>query len=434
MPPSIPIVVGEIVVEGYCRFTMTDQPSAPSTIDQFRRYFWQPPRAHGDVIEDRSVSFLELFYDLVYVVVIAQAAHHLAEHVSWRGTVEFAVVFGLIWIAWLNGTMYHDLHGRSDGRTRTFVFAQMGLLALLGVFTSGATGEDGPAFAVVYTAYLLVLTWLWYTVQRQDDEQFLAVTRRYLFGMVVSVAVIGVSAFLDDDARLVVWGLFVAGWLVGMVALQAVTGGMVRLGFDISDSLIERFGLFTIIVLGEVVVGVVSGMSDGDRLPIAIITGMLGLAIGIAYWWTYFDFVGGRRVSMSNLAHTSWMIGHFPITLGIAATGAAMVSLVDHAGEASTPSPTAWLLTGTVALALIALALVTTSLSDSHRIPQVFRPLRWAMALAAFVALGLGWVSPRPWILALGLWAVLSMLWFYAILRWVKYTDPDERVPTLAES
>ncbi len=128
---------------------MTHQHSASSTLDQFRRYFWQPPRAHGDVIEDRSVSFLELFYDLVFVVVIAQAAHHLAEHVSWRGAAEFAIVFGLIWIAWLNGTLYYDLHGRGDGRTRTFVFIQMGLLALLGVFTSGATGQDGSAFGVV---------------------------------------------------------------------------------------------------------------------------------------------------------------------------------------------------------------------------------------------------------------------------------------------
>jgi low temperature requirement protein LtrA len=412
---------------------MTHQHSASSTLNQFRRYFWQPPRAHGDVIEDRNVSFLELFYDLVFVVVIAQAAHHLAEHVSWRGAAEFAIVFGLIWIAWLNGTLYYDLHGRGDGRTRTFVFIQMGLLALLGVFTSDATGGDGSAFAVVYTAYLLVLTWLWYTVQRQDDEQFLVFTRRYLFGMVVSVVVIGVSAFLDDDARIAVWALFVVGWLMGTVVLQGVTGGMARLGFDISDSLVERFGLFTIIVLGEVIVGVVTGMSDADRTPIAITTGMLGLAIGIAYWWTYFDFVGGRRVAMSNRAHTAWMMGHFPIALGIAATGAAMVSLIDHADDASTPAPTAWLLTGAVALALIALAIVTTTLSDAERVPQVFSRLRWALFIAAVAALSLGWIGPAPWVLVLGLWAVLSMVWFYAIIRWVKYTDPEEPVPTLGK-
>ena len=61
-----------------------------------------------------------------------------------------------------------------------------------------------------------------------------------------------------------------------------------------SSSLVERFGLFIIIVLGEVVVGAVTGMSDAERTALTITTGMLGLMIGFAFWWTYFDFVGRR--------------------------------------------------------------------------------------------------------------------------------------------
>ncbi len=82
---------------------------------RFHSRFWLPPRSHSEVIEDRTVSFLELFYDLVYVVVIARAAHALSGHVSWRGVGEFAVVFGLIWIGWLKATLYYDRHGREDG-------------------------------------------------------------------------------------------------------------------------------------------------------------------------------------------------------------------------------------------------------------------------------------------------------------------------------
>lgn len=58
----------------------------------FKRWFWRPPRPHGETIAGRTVSFLELFYDLVYVAVIAQAAHHLAEHVSVGGVIQFAIV------------------------------------------------------------------------------------------------------------------------------------------------------------------------------------------------------------------------------------------------------------------------------------------------------------------------------------------------------
>ena len=137
---------------------MTGQPDGG-----FKRWFWRPPRPHGETIAGRTVSFLELFYDLVYVAVIVQAAHHLAEHVTVRGVAEFAVVFALIWIAWVNGSLYLELHGREDGRTRSVVFVQMGILVLLAVFTAEAAGDSGRGFALVYAAFLAVLTWLWYS-------------------------------------------------------------------------------------------------------------------------------------------------------------------------------------------------------------------------------------------------------------------------------
>ena len=168
----------------------------------FRRYFWQPPRAHGDVIEGREVSFLELFYDLVYVVVISQATRHLAGDVTWGGVGRFALVFGLIWLAWINGAVYHDLHGRAEGRTRSYVFLQMGVLALLAVFTGEATAGDGPAFAAVYSAYLFLLGWLWYSVRRQDDPAFRPATTPYIAGVLISAAIVAASAFLPEGARL----------------------------------------------------------------------------------------------------------------------------------------------------------------------------------------------------------------------------------------
>ncbi|HEX3428149.1 MAG TPA: low temperature requirement protein A, partial [Candidatus Limnocylindrales bacterium] len=116
------------------------------TVRGFRDWFWRPPRPHGATIRDRVVTNLELFYDLVYVAVIGQAANHLSEDVSPVSIAGFAVVFAMIWFAWINGSLYLEIHGRQDGRTRSFVFLQMGILVLLAVFTAGATGPDGPAF------------------------------------------------------------------------------------------------------------------------------------------------------------------------------------------------------------------------------------------------------------------------------------------------
>jgi hypothetical protein len=68
----------------------------------------------------------------------------------------------------------------------------MGILVLLAVFTADASDRDGTAFSMVYAAFLVFTTWLWYTVHRrdrQDRPEFLEITGRYVVAM-------GVSAFI----------------------------------------------------------------------------------------------------------------------------------------------------------------------------------------------------------------------------------------------
>lgn len=391
----------------------------------FRRHFWQPPRAHGDVIEGREVSFLELFYDLVYVVVVSQAAGHLAEDVTWAGVGRFAVVFGLIWLAWINGAVYHDLHGRAEGRTRTFVFLQMSVLALLAVFTGEATAGDGPAFAVVYSAYLFLLGWLWYSVRRQDDPAIRRETTPYIAGVLVSATVVGASALLPDGARLAAWALVATGWLAGIVVLDWRSGATRDTSTTASESMIERFDLFTIIVLGEVVVGVVSGIADAGRTPVAIVTGILGLGIGFAYWWSYFDLVAARRVRSQRGALSRWIVGHLPVTMTIAATGGVMVSMIEHASEGHAAAPAAMVLSLSVAVGVLALVLVATSLANWQDLAPVYRPVSVALGVAAVVALLLGWLAPPPWLQITLLTLVLGAVWLYGILTWFSFTHRE---------
>jgi low temperature requirement protein LtrA len=388
---------------------------------RLRQWLWSPPRAHGEVIADRTVSSLELFYDLVYVAVISQAAHHLAEHVTARGFVEFTIVFGLIWAAWVNGSLYLELHGREDGRTRSAVFLQMGVLVLLAVFTADAAGDSGTGFALVYAAFLAVMTWLWYSVRRQDrfdHPEFLAPAGRYVLGMAVAALVIVASAFLPDGPRLVVWAGFCIAWLVGIALIGRLA--VAHEGLPPTDSLVERFGLFTIIVLGEVVFGVVDGLSTADRDGRVIVTGMLALGIGFGFWWIYFDLVGRRPPRRDGGALVTWLLSHLPITLSIAAAGAAMVSLVSHAADARTPASTGWLVAGSVALGLLALARAEQALVDADRYAVVYRPLRIAMAGAAAAALAIGWARPAPWLLALLLVVILMALWGFAVSRFLQ--------------
>lgn len=137
--------------------------------------------------------------------------------------------------------------------------------------------------------------------------------------------------------------------------------------------------------------------------------------IGFGLWWIYFDLVGRRLPRSTRGTLAAWMLSHLPITLSITAAGAAIVSLVEHAHDPVTPAATAWLLSGSVALGLLALILTARSLDDAIRLASVYRPLTVALAVGAVVALLAGWLIPAPWLLALLLVAILSGLWFFAV-------------------
>lgn len=200
-------------------------------------------------------------------------------------------------------------------------------------------------------------------------------------------------------------------------------------GVRITDSLVERYGLFVIIVLGEVVVGVAQGPSEAERNPESIATRLVGLMIRFASWWTYFDFVGRRLPLDHSPTGARWLLAHLPVTMSVAAAGAAMVSLIEHAGDPSTPAATAWLLSGSVAFGLLALVLKMRTLRDFERFPSLFRPVSGAMLAAAAISVGLAWWVPVPWLLAALLVLTLAALWFFAVSRWLSLDDPDEAVP-----
>lgn len=382
----------------------------------FKDWFWRPPRPHGETIIDRRVSPLELLYDLAYAAVIAQAANHLAGHVSASGLFEFAAVFSLIWIAWANGSLYLELHGRSDGRTRTYFFLQIGILAILAVYAADADA-GGAGFAIAYTAFLVVMTWLWYVVRRQDARvhpEFLGDTGRYVVAMAVSVVVVLVSAFLPAQLRFLLWAIFTVAWAILLLLSGRSSVGLGR-GMAPTDSLVERFATITIIVLGEVVFGVVDGLAQSKHDVTTISTGMVALAVGFGFWWIYFDVVGGKLPKPDGRALANWMLSHYPITLSIAAAGAGMVSLIEHAHDDSTPEPTSWLLSGAVAMGLVFLIPTWRALSEATQLTAVYRPLWIATVAGAVASVIIGWTRPAPWLLALLLVVVLGLVWAVAV-------------------
>lgn len=387
-----------------------------------RTWFGRGPRAHGETIFDRRVNPLELLYDLVYAAVIAQAGHHLARDISLAGIFEYAVVFSLTYVAWTNGTLYLELHGRNDGRTRSYVFLQIGVLAVCAVFAADAGGGSGAAFALAYFAFLVVMTWLWYDVRNQDialeRRQFDRDTGGYVVAMAVSALVILVSAFLPSQPRLIVWAIFSVAWIVLLLVYGRVRVGLGQ-GMAPTDSLVDRFGTFVLIVLGEVVFGVVAGLALSTHDFATIATGMVALFVGFGFWWMYFDVVGGRLPNGDGRALANWILGHHPITLSIGAAGAGMISLVAHAHDAGAPASTSWLLAGAVAVGFAGVILTSRALADARTFAPAYRSLAVAMAAGVVASVLIGWARPAPWLLAVLLVGVLGAVWTVAVRAFV---------------
>jgi low temperature requirement protein LtrA len=290
------------------------------------------------------------------------------------------------------------------------------------VFTSHATGSDGGPFALVYAVYLLLLGWLWYSVRRQDDAAFRPLTTPYIAGIVAAAPVMAATAVLPPTARLAVWALVVVVWLAGITFLDWRNGGDRGTSIRAGESMVERFDLFTIIVLGEVVVGVVNGIAHAGRTPVAVLTGVLGLGIGFAYWWSYFDFVAARHVGPARGALSRWVVGHLPVTMTIAATGGVMVSMVDHAAEGHAPAPASMVLSASVAVGVLALVVIATALADWRALAAVYRPVSAALGGVAVLAVLVGRVAPPPWLQIVLLILLLGLVWLYGMLTWFAVT------------
>ena len=147
---------------------------------RFRRHLWQAPRPHGAQPEERVVGPLELFYDLAVVAGVSQAARHLSGHLAWRGLGEFAAVFTLVWIAWTNASLHHELHGRDDARGRSTFLLQILVLVAMGAFIPQADGARGAAFAIAAAVLFAILAVLWLLAARGDSAEYRRSSRLYV--------------------------------------------------------------------------------------------------------------------------------------------------------------------------------------------------------------------------------------------------------------
>ncbi len=183
----------------------------------------------------------------------------------------------------------------------------------------------------------------------------------------------------------------------------------------ITDALIERFGLLTIIVLGETLTGVVAGLAGEPISALTLSVGLIAVVVGFGAWWTYFDFVGHRHPRPKRTASLQWMLSHLPLTGAIAAMGAAMVSLIAHAHDDRTPAATAWVLCAGPTVVLSVTMLIAACLHAWQRDRGLYQLIARACTAVAVACLGVGAARPTPLLLGLALVVLLSIPWVLAV-------------------
>lgn len=341
-------------------------------------------RLHVPGGEERKIGWLELFYDLIYVATIIQLGDLLSADASPRGVLLFVFLFVPVWWSWTGMMFYFNRFVADDGWHRVLVFAQMFAIAHLAISVTGAFGETSAAFALAYFAIRVVLV-AFYLRAWTVVPDARPLIRRYAGGFSLAAAVWLASALVPPPYRFGLWAVGLG--LEFYVTLSPRSRRLQHLLPADIPHFAERYGLFTIIVLGESFIKVVGGLAGRGIGVDALLLSGLGFAVAASVWWLYFDHTHGAVVRSTPAARYVWVYGHLPLMVGITALGVglkklALLPLGDPASDT-----VRWLFGGAVALCLVAFALL-----DSVKVaggPGSLAPELAARLVGAIVVLGI---------------------------------------------
>jgi low temperature requirement protein LtrA len=314
-----------------------------------------PPRLRTLEHEERRATWLELFYDLAYVVAVAVLAERLLHDMT--GVVAFLGYFGLLWWLWASHTYYADRYDTDDLVYRLLAAGQMVAIVVIASALSGAT-ESTVAFAWAYAVARWVLVIMYWRAYRYVIETR-DLVRGYLAGFGLAAVVWTISALVPEEIRVVVW---VVALGIDLATPWIMRREQARVPLDVSH-LPERFGLFTILVLGEAIAALVAGLAHASWSFPHTATAAMGIGIATSVWWMYFDNASGAVVRRSAAVQrtwrpTAWIYTHFVLAAALAALGVGLEVAVAEAGGEPMPGAARWLLVGAVAVALASMALI----------------------------------------------------------------------------
>ncbi len=293
-------------------------------------------RVEATLEEERRTSYLELFFDLVFVFAITQVTSLILSDTSAAGFAKSLLVLGLIWWAWSGFAWMTNTIDVEDLVTRVAVLVAMAAVFMVALTIPDAYGDDGVWFGSAYLAVLVLNVALYVRGTKGDPELLRSVLRLAPFFLAGPACVL-IGGFLEHDARVALWILGIAVNMAG--ALDA--GG--RTWRVSASHFAERHALFVIIALGESIVAIGVGAAEAKRDLVLAGAILAALAGSFVLWWTYFEWTARaveralhRRTDpreRGRVARDIFTFGHFPMIAGIVLFAVGAKKAVGHGDE-----------------------------------------------------------------------------------------------------
>src|SRR5215210_3412789 len=277
-------------------------------------------RLRATLRESASVTPLELFFDLVFVLALTQCTALMAAEPTWAGLGKGLLVLGLLWWGWVGYAWLTSVVGPEEGFVRIAMFAAMAGLLVVALCVPEAFGRAALLFAVAYAVVRYAQIVLLALADRDDA----ALRRSVLTGLVGSttlgVGLLVAAAFTDGALQGALWAAALALDMAGPLLFGSEGWRLMPSHFA------ERHGLIVIIALGESIVAIGAGSEVGVDAAV-VAAAILGVAVAAAQWWLYFDvvaLVAERRLSrapagreQNEMARDSYSFLHLPMVAGI---------------------------------------------------------------------------------------------------------------------
>jgi low temperature requirement protein LtrA len=309
--------------------------------------------------KEHHVTWLENFYDLIVAIIVFQLSRDLNDDVSVYGFLSFVALFIPVVWSWVGVTFYSTRFETDDLAHRLLMLLQIAAAALMAVSVPNGLGKNSSWFALSYAIMRTVLV-IEYLRTRRHVPAARQLTMRYSIGFSIAAGIWFVSIFVPTPIRLIFW----------IIGLTVDIGTPLLFARQLSvqfaphaHHLPERFGSFTIIVLGISILGVVNGIAAHNWTVSSIISAGLGLGIAFSLWWVYFDTVDGSEIRALREnkqigIYVTWLYIHFPLIIGFTAFGVSIEHVVLSNQALSLPSSEKWLLCISTFLCLLTLGVI----------------------------------------------------------------------------